>query len=314
MGDACSTCVSCTAPAQALAVVERCTAERVDVRPQGVPIDPHYMLAEEIGRGGYAKVRLCTHKRSGIKRACKSIEKTLGASCEASARTEIDILLRLQWAGRGRGLIVRLFEVFEDRTFVHLILELCAGGELYERQSKIGTFDETQAKCLFQQMLSAVSHLHRHFIAHRDLKLENWLFMHPAPNLELRLCDFGLSMVLKPGEKARDRVGSVYYVAPEVLHRSYDRRADLWSAGVILFMLLSGLPPFNGAKPEDILNEIAIAQPNFDASVWRRVSDDPKDLIQQLLDRDPEARPSAEEALENTWIRGVTAAMLKQHR
>merc|ERR1719454_1025577 len=176
-------------------------------------------------------------------------------------------------------MIVRLFEVFEDQRFVHLVLELCIGGELYQRQSQIGVFTEVQAKFLIQQMLCAVSHLHRHFVAHRDLKLENWLFTKQAPELDLRLCDFGLSVVLRPGEKAKDRVGSVYYVAPEVLNGSYDRRADLWSIGVILFMILSGLPPFNGDKPATIYIEVAKGMVTFDAPTWLKVSQSPRDLI-----------------------------------
>lgn len=300
MGDSLSTC-DCVTPAQAAATISCCTAERVDVRPEGTPIEPYYLLENEIGEGGYSKVRMCTQKRSGIKRACKSTDKT-GEGCEPCARAEIDILLRLQWGGRGRGLIVRLFEVFEDQRFVHLILEFCAGGELYQRQSKIGAFGEMQAKFLMQQMLFAVAYLHHHFVAHRDLKLENWLFMKPTPNLELRLCDFGLSVILRPGEVAKERVGSFYYVAPEVLTGSYDGRADLWSIGVILYMLLSGSPPFNGAKPEAILEQVSLAQVKFEAPVWRNISKPPKGLIHQLLTRDPEMRPSAEEALEGPWV------------
>lgn len=303
MGDSISTC-DCAAPlqAQAVSTISCCAADRVDVRPEGTPIEQYYLLESDIGEGGYSKVRMCTQKRTNVKRACKSTDKTADEGCEACARAEVDILLRLQWGGRGRGLIVRLFEVFEDQRFVHLILEFCAGGELYQRQSSIGAFGEMQAKFLMQQMLFAVSHLHRHFVAHRDLKLENWLLVKPPPNLELRLCDFGLSVVLRPGEVAKERVGSFYYVAPEVLSGCYDVRADLWSIGVILFMLLSGSPPFNGSRPEDILEQVAVGQVKFDAPVWRNVSNPPKGLIKQLLSRDPEHRPAAEEALEGPWV------------
>jgi serine/threonine protein kinase len=268
-------------------------------------------MEEEIGDGGYSKVYRCTQKNTSEKRACKSIDKSKGQSCVSCARAEVDILLRLQWNARGRGLIVRLHEVFEDERFVHLILELCAGGELYQRQSQIGVFNEMQAKTLIQQMLSAVAHLHRHFVAHRDLKLENWLFTQPEPDLDLRLCDFGLSIVLRPQEKASERVGSVYYVAPEVLAGSYDRRADLWSIGVILFMILSGLPPFNGGKPEEILKEVATGSLSFEASIWKRISGGPRGLIQQLLSRDPAQRPSAEEALGTSWVATGMPAKLK---
>lgn len=300
--EALSSCVTCAAPAKAVVAASCCSADRVEVHPQGTNIAPYYKLEEQIGDGGYSTVLRCTNKHTGDVRACKSVDKTKSDACAKCARTEVDILLRLQWGGKGRGLIVKLFEVFEDQKTVHMILELCAGGELYQRQSQIGVFEEAQARVLIQQMLCAVAHLHQHCVAHRDLKLENWLFTRPEPDLELRLCDFGLSVVLKPGEKVTDRVGSVYYVAPEVLAGSYDARADIWSLGVILYMMLSGLPPFNGSQPELILREITVGQVSFGASIWKSVSNHPRGLIMQLLRRDPGERPTAAKALEAPWV------------
>lgn len=308
--EALTSCANCELPERVPASSSCCSADRVDVHPQGMPIAPHYKLEEEIGEGGYSKVLRCTRKRSNEVRACKSVDKNSQA-CTACARAEVEIFLRLQWGRRGRNLIVRLFEVFEDDRFVHLVMEFCAGGDFHQRQSQIGVFEESQAQFLVQQMLCAVSHLHCHFVTHRDLKLENWLFTRPEPQLELRLCDFGLSVVLRPGQKATDRVGSVYYVAPEVLAGSYDRRADLWSIGVILFMALSGQPPFNGPKPEYILHEITHGTVEFTAPIWNTVSSSPRGLILELLSRDPATRPSADEALEMPWVANALPEKVK---
>eukprot|EP00747_Dinoflagellata_sp_TGD_P218907 gnl/TRDRNA2_/TRDRNA2_91092_c0_seq1.p1 gnl/TRDRNA2_/TRDRNA2_91092_c0~~gnl/TRDRNA2_/TRDRNA2_91092_c0_seq1.p1 ORF type:complete len:304 (+),score=45.16 gnl/TRDRNA2_/TRDRNA2_91092_c0_seq1:65-976(+) len=297
MGQQLAACGNCSTP-------DCCTGDRVIVFPLGIAVEQHYMLENRIGEGGYAVVRRCRERRSGAIRACKSTDKAreTGLAC---ARTEAEILQRLQRGRSEKGLVVRLVEIFEDQNWVHLVLELCAGGELYERQKEVGVFDEPEARVLMRQMLAAVRHVHRNGIVHRDLKLENWLLTRPAPGLELRLCDFGLSVILSPGEQVCERVGSVYYVAPEVLNGPYDSRADIWSLGVILYMLLSGLPPFNGPKSEAILAAVSHGQVKFEAPVWQRVAPPACELILQLLSRDASRRPTADAALSSNWVLGV---------
>lgn len=280
---------------------------RVQVHGDGVPLHGFYALGESIGEGGYGVVRKCRERRTGVIRACKTTAKAKGEAGLLCARMEVDILRALQRDGdRGEGTVVQLFEVFEDEQAVHIVLELCGGGELYHRQSSCGTFAESETKVLFLQMLGAIAHVHRHEVAHRDLKLENWLLTRQAPSLDLRLCDFGLSVFLRPGEVVSECVGSVYYVAPEVLNGSYDARVDIWSLGVIAYMLMSGLPPFNGTHQPEILSAILRGSVSFDAPVWRTVSSEARNVILQLLRLDPNARPAAEAALQSGWLQGVT--------
>lgn len=282
-----------------------CSTDRVQVHPDGVSIHAYYSLGQPVGEGGYGIVRRSRERRSGVVRACKTTAKIDGVAGMLCARMEVDILRAVQKGDRGGGCIVRLYEVFEDGEAVHIVMELCGGGELYQRQAEVGLFPEPEAKILLWQMFSAMGHVHRHDVVHRDLKLENWLLTRPAPNLDLRLCDFGLSIFIRPGEVATDCVGSVYYVAPEVLNGAYDQRADVWSLGVIMFMLLSGLPPFNGPNQAQILDSIKHGWLSFDAPIWRTVCPDARALILRLLQMNPNTRIDTEQALSDSWMEGA---------
>lgn len=268
----------------------------------GVPVESLYDLEQQIGDGGYSVVRRCRSRTAGTLRACKSIDRTKVPPW-SNAMVEAEILMSLNLGDAESNNIVQLTEVFEDNACVHLILELCVGGELYQRQSEAGRFSERQAKGLLKQMLKAIVYIHKHCIVHRDLKLENWLLMRAAPSLEgLRLCDFGLSAMLKPGEQLENRVGSPYYVAPEIMKGTYDFPVDLWSLGVILYMLISGLPPFNGVKPAAILMASATQCVNFESSLWTKVSPHCRRFILELLSKDAAKRPTAAVASSNDWF------------
>eukprot|EP00928_Gymnodinium_smaydae_P023573 TRINITY_DN19405_c0_g1_i1.p2 TRINITY_DN19405_c0_g1~~TRINITY_DN19405_c0_g1_i1.p2 ORF type:complete len:312 (-),score=66.68 TRINITY_DN19405_c0_g1_i1:126-1010(-) len=276
-----------------------CGVARVLRHDRGREVTSDYELGGELGHGGYATVVRCSCRRSGEVRACKSILKARAHGADGALReADIHCLLR----GDGDDRILRLLEVFEDASSVHLILELCGGGELFERQADVGVFAEAEAQELLRQMLRALEHLQRHRVLHRDLKLENWLLTAPAPSLDLRLCDLGLSVVLAPGEQASELVGSPYYVAPEVLKGCYDAQADLWSLGVILYMLLSGAPPFNGATPKDIFASIRRGSPDFAERTWDETSPAAAALILDLLAFEPADRPSPAAVLQGVWI------------
>lgn len=147
--------------------------------------------------------------------------------------------------------IVKLYESFEDEKYVYLIMELCEGGELFDKLLDMGNLCESDATVLFKQMSSAVAYLHSNQIAHRDLKPENFLFGIDSDFHSLKLIDFGLAKIVRTN--LNTNVGTCYYVSPETLAGSYDHRCDIWSLGVILFMLLSGFPPFDGDSDSDIL-------------------------------------------------------------
>ncbi|VAH11372.1 unnamed protein product [Triticum turgidum subsp. durum] len=144
----------------------------------------------------------------------------------------------------GHRSIVELRGAYEDRHSVNLVMELCEGGELFDRIIARGHYSERAAATLCREVVSVVHSCHSMGVMHRDLKPENFLFLNKREDSPLKATDFGLSVFFKPGEQFRDLVGSAYYVAPEVLKRRYGAEADIWSAGVILYILLSGVPPF----------------------------------------------------------------------
>jgi len=200
--------------------------------------------------------------------------------------------------------IVRLYETFEDARNVYLVLELCTGGELFDRIVADGKFSEKAAACCVQQMLLSVNYMHRNFIMHRDLKPENWLLATDKTILEtdLKLIDFGLSKRFSPGEFASTKAGTPYYVAPEVLEGRYAERSDVWSIGVIMYILLCGTPPFSGNDTNAVLDAVKRAKPTFDKKEWKHVSSEAKQMLKALLTRDPNERPSAETILKMPWI------------
>ncbi|KAI9174219.1 hypothetical protein LWI28_013969 [Acer negundo] len=202
-----------------------------------------YIFARELGRGQFGVTYLVTHKETKQQFACKSIatRKLIDRDAIEDVRREVQIMHHLI----GHRNIVELKEAYEDRHSVNLIMELCAGGELFDRIIAKGHYSERAAANLCRQMVTVVHYCHSMGVMHRDLKPENFLLLSADEDWPLKATDFGLSVFFKPGEVFRDLVGSTYYVAPEVLRRSYGAEADIWSAGVILYLLLSGVPPLN---------------------------------------------------------------------
>lgn len=178
--------------------------------------------------------------------------------------------------------IVKLYEVFIDENYVHLVLEFCEGGELFEWITK-GKYTEEDAKNLVMKILKAIKHLHDKDICHRDIKPENLLYKKPSIDSEIKLIDFGLSRFLKGDEKLKNKVGTPYYVAPEVLAGSYDKRCDMWSIGVITYILLCGYPPFHGNGNQEIFNKIKKLNYHFYVEDWEDISLNAKDFISKLL-------------------------------
>ena len=164
--------------------------------------------------------------------------------------------------------IIKLYEVYEDNRYIYLIMECCSGGELFDRildriNSK-NLYTEKQACHIFKQMVSAICYCHSQKICHRDLKPENLLFLNSSEDSPLKVIDFGLSKIFtKDNHKMTTKVGTAYYVSPEVLAGDYDEKCDVWSAGVILYILLTGEPPFNGANDNEIYKRIQAKKYNF---------------------------------------------------
>merc|ERR1712032_1541618 len=201
--------------------------------------------------------------------------------------------------------IVKLFETFEDHRNIYLVMELCSGGELFDRIIDAGHFTEVQAAILMQQILRAMFYMHENHICHRDLKPENFIFQtkDPIEKTLLKIIDFGLSCKFEPGQVLTTKAGTPYYVAPQVLAGKYDHQSDMWSCGVIMFVLLCGYPPFYGETDADVLSKVRLGNFSFNAADWKNVSEDAKNLIRMLLKMNPKDRYTAEQALNHEWVK-----------
>jgi serine/threonine protein kinase len=206
---------------------------------------------------------------------------------------------------------MKMVDIFEDVEFVHIVTEKYVGGELFdliiERTTETGCFDEVSAATIVKSLLEAVAYLHRNGIVHRDIKPENILFVtQDNDDLSVKLIDFGLSRRHKKGDAYMSNpVGTAYYMSPELLKGKYDQACDVWSTGIVAYILLCGYPPFNGDTDPDIFEAIKQAYFNFPSQAWGHVSPEAKDFIKCLLRKDPRKRFTAEEALRHPWIRNL---------
>ncbi|XP_047341532.1 calcium-dependent protein kinase 1-like [Impatiens glandulifera] len=260
-----------------------------------------HTFGRELGRGQFGVTYLVTNKVTGEKLACKSIatRKLVNEDDREDVRREVQIMHHLT----GHRNIVELKGAYEDRYSINLLMELCEGGELFDRIIAKGHYSERAATTLFRQIITIVHNCHSMGVIHRDLKPENFLLLNKAEDSPLKATDFGLSVFFKPGDVFKDLVGSAYYVAPEVLRRSYGHECDVWSAGVMLYILLSGVPPFWGENEQGIFDAILRGHLDFSSEPWPSISTSAKDLIKKMLQSDPKERISAIDVLHHPWMR-----------
>uniref|UniRef100_A0A0E0MCX9 non-specific serine/threonine protein kinase n=1 Tax=Oryza punctata TaxID=4537 RepID=A0A0E0MCX9_ORYPU len=296
----------------------------------------HYRIGKKLGQGQFGTTYLCVDKGDGREYACKSIpkRKLLCREDYEDVWREIQIMHHLSEHPN----VVRIRGAYEDALFVHIVMELCAGGELFDRIVAKGHYSERAAAQLIRTIVGVVEGCHSLGVMHRDLKPENFLFASAAEDAPLKATDFGLSMFYKPGrwcemrcyttattftivvvpyllasirciltwilsgDKFSDVVGSPYYVAPEVLQKCYGPESDVWSAGVILYILLCGVPPFWAETEAGIFRQILRGKLDFESEPWPSISDSAKDLVRNMLCRDPTKRLTAHEVLCHPWI------------
>ncbi|KAJ1448814.1 kinase-like domain-containing protein [Pelagophyceae sp. CCMP2097] len=286
-----------------------------------------YELSAKIGRGAFGTVARCTHLESKLVYAVKTVRRCAAAAggaealklshsrgalrdlaeseflkegdIDAALAAEIEILTNMHHPH-----IIELIDVFDDAAgdAVHIVMPLCQGGELFDRLAN--GFSEVDAAVLTQQMLSAIEYLHSQHIVHRDLKPENFMFMSTDDDSDLVLIDFGISTFFHNGKPLDTALGTVFYTAPEVFDGAYDERCDVWSIGIICFMLLVGHAPFEDAKGREyrIVHQIQTKAPKFDAKEWAGVSKSAVDFVTSLLQKDPALRPSARSAASDVWF------------
>ncbi|XP_024390926.1 calcium-dependent protein kinase 34 [Physcomitrium patens] len=260
-----------------------------------------YTLGKELGRGEFGVTYTCTHKDTNEVYACKTIAKRKLTHKDdiEDVKREVQIMHHLS----GTLNIVTLKAVFEDKHNIHLVMELCAGGELFDRIVAKKCYSERAASDLCRVIVNVVHRCHSLGVFHRDLKPENFLFTSMAEDAPLKATDFGLSTFFKPGERFQDLVGTAYYIAPEVLRKDYGPEADVWSAGVILYILLCGVPPFWAETEKGIFDAIMRGTLDFTSDPWPRISDDAKVLVKGMLNPDVNARLTAQQVLDHPWMK-----------
>ncbi|GLT83553.1 hypothetical protein SLE2022_018360 [Rubroshorea leprosula] len=266
----------------------------------------HYTFGKELGKGQFGVTFLCTENSTGKQYACKTIskKKLVTKNDKEDMKREVQIMQHLS----GQPNIVEFKGAFEDRQSVHLVMELCAGGELFDRIIARGHYTEKAAASIFRQIINVVHACHFMGVMHRDLKPENFLLSSKDENAPLKATDFGLSVFIDEGKVYRDIVGSAYYVAPEVLRRKYGKEADIWSAGVMLYILLSGVPPFWAETEKGIFDAILQGELDFHTDPWPSISSSARDLIRKMLTQDPKKRISSAQVLEHAWTKGGEAS------
>jgi calcium-dependent protein kinase len=258
-------------------------------------IENDYTIGDICGSGAFATVRKVTNKVSGQVRALKIIKKQKGQD-SARMYLEVEILKKLVHPN-----IMQIFEFYEDKKNFYIITELCEGGELFDQIVDKGSFNETEAAWVMKQLMNAINYIHSNNIVHRDLKPENILLDTKKNNI-IKIIDWGTARFFEKNKKMNKVSGTPYYIAPEVLFEKYDEKCDIWSCGVIMYILLCGYPPFNGETDNEILNKIKTGKFVFPEEEWDNISDEGKDLISKMLEFNPSNRFSASDCLNHKWL------------
>ena len=258
-----------------------------------------YKISKKIGEGAFSSVRRIKHRVTGEKRAVKTIHKKSLRTEEEKQMVfnEVSILRSLDHPN-----IIKLHEYYQDDMNYYIITEYCGGGELFERILAQGTISESTAAEYMRQIFSILVYLEEKKVAHRDLKPENFLLSSTEPDAYLKLIDFGSSSPYNPGEIMTSKVGTPYYIPPEVLRKNYNHKCDIWSAGVVMYILLCGYPPFGGNTDQEILKKISAGRFSFPSPEWDDISFESKNLIENLLNMDVLRRYDARQALSHSWI------------
>ena len=261
-----------------------------------------YDIKEKAGKGKFGLVKLAKHKETGRTVAIKIMaKKNMSVQDLELAKTEIDILKVSQHPN-----IIKLYDVFNTADYIYIVMEFCGGGDLFSYIEKRGyKLPEPKACEIIHKLSMAIYYIHSYGIVHRDLKPENILMTDKTDNADIRLLDFGLSKIIGPNEKCTEPFGTLSYVAPEVLReKPYDKSVDLWSIGIIAYLLLCGFLPFDDENSEREIARQTIQDPvPYPSQVWSKLSKEAKHFVEALLKKNPEERMSITDILEHEWIK-----------
>lgn len=268
----------------------------------GLHFDELYRLKGVLGVGAFSTVREGFHKANAERSfAIKCINRSkLSEEDEVALLDEVAILKEMKHKH-----IIRLYDFFTEASMYYLVMERMCGGELFDRIVAKAYYSEKEARDTCKILLEAVAYCHDSQIAHRDLKPENLLLLSEDDDSAVKIADFGFAKKVLEPNSLTTQCGTPGYVAPEILEGTpYDERADMWSVGVILYILLGGYPPFIESTQRDLFRKIRKGEYEFHEEYWGTVSQDAKDLISSLLMVDCTVRLTAKQALENPWILG----------
>lgn len=293
-------------------------------------IHQYYELTKnELGKGSYGTVTMGLIRGTSIKRAVKVIDKSKVSNVERF-KLEVEIMMRLDHPS-----ILRLYDYFEDKKFIYLVLELCSGGELFDKIISNKYYGEDEARIIFRQIISAIYYCHLSGVCHRDLKPENFIMISKKDPHTLKVIDFGLSRTFasatsgpladmkgEPNSPAnspakarrqtkavlKTKAGTPFYIAPEVLTGNYNEKCDVWSCGVILYILLCGYPPFYGESNKEILEAVKKGKLDFSTKEWADKSKQVLDLIRKMI-TNHEQRLFADEVLKHTWMQSKSSTI-----
>jgi len=257
-----------------------------------------YEKVKLLGEGSFGEVWLVKHNILGKEFAMKIIDKT-PYSNTSQIINEINILKTLDHPN-----ILKVLEFHLTADKFYIITDYCKEGELFHEIDKRTKFSERETSFILYQILQAVRYIHKMRVVHRDIKPENIMIMGREPNglLHVKLIDFGTAKLFSEGNKHKALVGSSYYIAPEVIRGKYDESCDLWSVGVIMYIMLTGTPPFNGDDDDEILKAVSIGKYDTNLDSYKALTPNAKDLLTKLLKFNPTQRITAAEALSHPWF------------
>ena len=272
-----------------------------------------YDVKNKLGSGKFGLVKLGIHKKTGQKVAIKIMKKSnMDSSDLELVRTEIEILKICQHPN-----IIRLYNVFENADYLYIIMEYCYGGDLFSYlENRHFRVSEKRASNIIHQMATAVYYMHSYGVVHRDLKPENVLMTSTDEDSDIRILDFGLSKILGPYEKCDEPYGTLTYCAPEIIvDEPYSKPVDLWSLGVMTYLMVSGKLPFNAEDENEIARQVVYDEPNYTRNpIWKTISPECLDFIQKLLIKDQNKRMTIKGVLEHKWIKMYDDNKLSEKR
>lgn len=255
-----------------------------------------YKIIQNLGQNSQCLLKLALYKNTSSTRAIKQISNTFKLDTSRLI-DELNILKALDHPN-----IIKIYELVQDSEFLNIVMEHCTGGELFDKIKLDKDLSENSVANYMLDAISAIKYCHEAKIVHRDLKPENMLFENQNKDARLKILDFGTSQSYRNCKKIEGFIGSYYYIAPEVIDKEYSDKCDVWSLGVILYIMLCGYPPFYAKTTSEICEKIKKVQVSFKGAVWDNISEEAKTLIQKMLRKDPNTRYSIYDVYSDPWI------------